>query len=159
MQLTIHNLTDTVLISHIFAAGEHVLFPNHPTTVKLPKGSENLNLSSCKDILASCDGKWTLPVDQLSVRVKLAFGSSWQEIKVPKDCPLRLYRVRVSTLFSFSPLRSRPFTSDVIPCARCPTAGLPGLPFPLLGPENIIADYGTIYSLEHAQPPLAADPS
>ena len=99
MQLTIHNLTDTVLISHIFAAGEHVLFPNHPTTVKLPKGSENLNLSSCKDILASCDGKWTLPVDQLSVRVKLAFGSSWQEIKVPKDCPLRLYRVRVSTLF------------------------------------------------------------
>lgn len=98
MQLTIHNLTETVLISHIFAAGEHVLFPNHPTTIKLPGGSENLNLSACKDVLARTDGRWSLPVDQLSVRVKLAFGSTWQEIKVPQDCPLRLFRVRVSSV-------------------------------------------------------------
>jgi hypothetical protein len=98
MQLTLHNLTDTVLISHIFSSGQHVLFPNIPTTIKLPRGSENLNLSTCKDLLANSGGKWSLAVDKLPIRVKLAFGASWQEIKVPDDCPLRLYRIRVRVI-------------------------------------------------------------
>jgi len=125
MLLTIRNLTDKPITAHTYpspsklsagfqagtkappSASEFLLQPLVNSSTILPKGtrrelilrrSQNgpeLSRANSVEKANLLDYDWDIHSEGFKIRFSTTFSASWQVVKMPRECPWRVYRTRV----------------------------------------------------------------